>query len=83
MFSCWLVTHLTVKCTQCTWSRCITIPAALSSAVLNAWSILGSRFCGRDRSGIESSCAMLDLPLRSLVKHLLFIHVVLTSFCLT
>ena len=59
---CGLVTHLTQKCTQCTWLRCITNPAAPSSAVLNARSILDSRFFGRGRSGIESLCAVLDLP---------------------
>ena len=57
-----LVTCLTVKSTQCTWSRCITNPTAPSSAVLNARSVLGSRFCGRGRREIKSMCAMFDLP---------------------
>ena len=32
------------------------------SLAVNTRSILGSRFCGRSRTGIESICSMLDFP---------------------
>ena len=61
-----LATHLPMKCTQYTWFRClpVTDSAALSSAALNARSVLGSWFCGRDIyvSGRTSMCAVLSLP---------------------
>ena len=57
-----LVTSLSFQCTGCTWTRDLSDPASQASKALNDRSILGSRLCGRGRSGIESVCAMLNLP---------------------
>ena len=59
-----LVSHLAFRCTLSTWSvcTCTSDPAAPRSVAMNAKSVLGSRFCGWGRSGIESMCAILDIP---------------------
>ena len=57
-----LVTLLRVSCSSCVWSMTVTDPRMSKSSALNTRSVLGSRLCGRGRSGIETVCAILDLP---------------------
>ena len=57
-----LVTKIYVHCTECEWEYLLSDPYTKESTGLNCKSVFGSRLMGKDRSGIETISALLDLP---------------------
>ena len=55
-----LVTRVSIHCVHCSWFVDLSDPYDPQCLALNARSVLGSRFCGRGRSGIEVMCTMLN-----------------------